>query len=267
METKTTIALCYDFDGTLCSGNMYDYSFFDDFGIEADQFWNETGDYSKSHEADPILSYMSLLLEKSEEINGLKLTKEYFNRQGGNVELFPGVGDWFERISKYGLDRNVQIEHYIISSGLKEIIEGTTIGNSFKRIYASSYIYDKNGVAKFPALAINYTTKTQYIFRINKGALDVYDNSKINAYVEHDERPIPFKNIIFIGDGETDIPCMSLVKSQGGHSVAIYQDQKAEKADKLLKEGRVNLTSLADYRESEKLDCQIKLIIDDISIT
>jgi hypothetical protein len=182
--------------------------------------------------------------------------------------LFKGVVDWFDRINKYGKEKGVKVQHYIISSGIREMIEGTSIAKKFAATYASSFVYDHNGVAKWPALAINYTTKTQFLFRINKGVLNVYDNSKINEFTPSEDRPVPFSNMVFIGDGDTDIPCFRLVKDQGGHSVAVYKPSThgtKEKARKLIKDGRVNYIAPADYSENSEMDTFVKRIIDKVA--
>ena len=159
------------------------------------------------------------------------------------------------------------IEHYIISSGIKEMIHGTPIAGAFKKIYASSFIYDHHGIAQRPGLAINYTTKTQFLFRINKGFLEVYDDSAINEYLPKAQRAVPFENMIFIGDGETDIPCFRMVKDQGGHSIAVYpadSEQKRQRAGKLIDEGRVNFITEADYSADSQIDIRVRAIIDKV---
>ncbi len=203
------------------------------------------------------------MLEKATPASGVQITRSAFVNYGKIVELFPGVENWFLRMNSFGKEAGAQIEHYIISSGIKDMIEGTSIAKRFKKIYASSFMYDQNNVAHWPALAINYTTKTQFLFRINKGLLDVWDNSKINSYVDKDKRPIPFQRMIYIGDGSTDIPCMKLVKDQGGYSIAVYKagSKKKSSADNLLKEDRVHFVAPADYLENSYLDQQIKAVI------
>lgn len=260
---KPIIAICYDFDGTLSPKNMQEYNFIPELGVNPQDFWKEVHTRAKEQNADNILAYMCLMLEKATPGSGVKITRKAFVDYGKTVELFPGVSDWFKKITAFGKEHGANIEHYIISSGIKEMIEGTKIGREFKRIYASSFMYDQNGVAHWPALAINYTTKTQFLFRINKGMLDVYDDAKINDFMEKDARPIPFQRIIYIGDGSTDIPCMKLVKVQGGYSVGVYKpgSRKKTSVDGLMRENRVNFVAPADYTEDGILFSQIKAVI------
>ena len=259
------LAIAYDFDGTLAPGNMQEHSFIPKVGMTKSAFWEEVGKLEKKHRADNILVYMGLMLEKARN-KEVQVRETDFKKHGRGVPLFEGVKEWFDRINVYGKQSGVNVEHYIISSGIREMIEGTPIARKFKAIFASSFWYDYNGNAKWPALALNYTTKTQFLFRINKGSLDVFDHSKINEYVEESKRPVPFKNMVYIGDGETDIPCFRLVKDKGGYSIAVYKPKspKVSRAKDLLKDGRVNFVAPADYREGCPLDKIVKSIIDKI---
>lgn len=266
MTRRPTIAICYDFDGTLSPGNMQEYGFFD--GLEAKErktFWAESKQMAKENQADGILMYMRLMLRKAEQDKRLKTTKSAFRAYGKSIELYPGVDTWFDRIDAYGKKHGVKIEHYIVSSGLKEMIEGTKIVRNFTAIYACSFLYDNNDVAVWPAQAINYTTKTQFLFRINKGIRDVSDNVTINQYVPPEDRPVPFTRMIYVGDGETDIPCMKLVKEQGGYSIAVFNPRKLankKTSEKLKREDRVNFCMPADYSEGSKIETMSKIIID-----
>ncbi|MFZ2658289.1 MAG: HAD family hydrolase [Victivallales bacterium] len=260
---KPIIAICYDFDGTLSPKNMQEYNFIPELGVNPQDFWKEVHIRANEQDADEILTYMRIMLEKATSSMDVKITRKAFVDYGKTVELFPGVSDWFQKITAFGKEHGANVEHYIISSGIKEMIEGTSIGREFKKIYASSFMYNQNEVAYWPALAINYTTKTQFLFRINKGMLDVYDNTQINAFMEKDDRRIPFQRIIYIGDGSTDIPCMKLVKVQGGYSVGVYKPGSRKKAsvEGLKKEERVNFVAPADYTENSMLFLQIKAVI------
>ena len=261
------LAIAYDFDGTLAPGNMQEYDFIPAIGMKSDKFWEEAKRISKRHSADNILAYMHLMLKMALE-KSVKVRMADFKNFGESVKLFEGVESWFGRINSYGKDKRVNIEHYIISSGIREMIYGTPIANNFKAIYASSFMYDHNGVAFWPALALNYTGKTQYLFRINKGSLEVSDDSKINAYIPKVDRPVPFENMIFIGDGDTDVPCMRLVKDQGGYSIAVYKPntpRAKQKAAKLIKQERVYSIAPADYSENKELDVTVKAVIDKIA--
>ena len=260
------MAIAYDFDGTLAPGNMQEYDFIPALKLPSKHFWGKVNELAKKHEADPILAYMFAMLEEARTA-GLPVRKADFKNYGVNIELFPGVKEWFKRINAYAKAKGVRLEHFIISSGIREMVEGTPIHRAFKKIYASGFVFDANGVACWPALAINYTTKTQYLFRINKGSLDVHDNSVINKFVPKDQRPIPFEHMIFVGDGETDIPCMRLVKDQGGHSIAVYNSAKRghrKHAEQLIKDGRATLAVTADYREGSQIDQAVQAIIDKV---
>jgi phosphoserine phosphatase len=260
----TPLAIAYDFDGTLAPGNMQERDFIPAIGMTEKDFWKEVRDLEKKHQADNILMYMGLMLEKA-RAHRVTVRREDFENYGRDLDFFAGVEDWFERINLYGRESGVRIEHFVISSGIREMILGSRIGSKFKAVFASSFQYDHHGVAQWPALALNYTTKTQYLFRINKGSLNVYDHSVINEYVAKADRPVPFENMIFIGDGLTDIPCFRLVKDQGGHSIAVYKPRAKgakERSEKLIRDGRVSFAVAADYREDSALDRVVKSIID-----
>lgn len=266
-KKKPTVAICYDFDGTLSPGNMQEYGFFSGLKKAAKTFWKDSKDLVEKNNADPILAYMKLMIDKA-EIGDMATTKSAFKAHGKSVEFFVGVTDWFKRINQYGKDKGITIEHYIVSSGLKEMIEGTIISKEFEKIYACSFMYDANDVAVWPAVAVNYTTKTQFLFRINKGITNDNDHKLINSFVPDGERPIPFSRMIYIGDGATDVPCMKLVKEKGGTSIAVYPPKSSKKrieTEKLIDDQRVNCISDANYTEGAQLDLMIKLVIDKIS--
>lgn len=260
--SKPIVALMYDFDKTLSPKNMQDYGFMDGLGMSAGEFWKECTRLTKKNNMDSILSYMYLMLSKG---RGTMLTRrECFNALGKSVKLFPGVRSWFDRVNDYCETRGLQCEHYIISSGLKEIIEGTEIADKFKKIYAAEFLYGENGLAEWPAMAVNFTSKTQFLYRINKGVLDVTDQWSLNKYVPDHERRVPFTNMIYFGDGDTDVPCMKLTKVNGGHSIAVYQDDERE-ASKLIREGRVDFAFKADYSRGKKIEKTVFTIIDEIA--
>ncbi|MFZ1288606.1 MAG: HAD family hydrolase [Melioribacteraceae bacterium] len=278
MKGKIPFAIIYDFDGTLAPGNMQERDFIPDIGMKTQKFWDEVGDITKKHQADNILVYMKHMLDKADAAK-VPVHKDNFMTYGKNLSFFNGVlpyeengkseNGWFERINKYGKESKIKVEHYIVSSGIREMIVGTSISKKFKVIYASSFFYSHNNVAVWPAQALNYTTKTQYIFRINKGCLDVSDNKSINKYTPEEDRYIPFANMIYIGDGETDIPCFRLVKDRGGHSIAVYKPNTRGARDKikiLKDEGRVNFITPADYRVDSSLDRIVKGLIDKVQI-
>ena len=255
------LAIIYDFDGTLAPGNMQEHQFIPDVGMTAAEFWREVDALAEENQADGILTYMYVMLEKARAA-GIPVSREDLVARSRQIEFFPGAEGWFDRIDAYGLSKCVRVEHYVISSGNSEIIEGTSIASKFTRIYASKFLYDSEGFAVWPAVAINFTTKTQYLFRINKGAHDWGDGSIINKFVPQSERPVPFENMIYIGDGETDVPCFRLVKDLGGLSIAVYADGARQQAEQYLSEERVNCVVPAVYSETSGLDCTVRSYID-----
>ena len=257
------IALMYDFDETLCTKNMQEYSLLDNLGISADDFWGSVVKMAKEENMDPTLTYMYLLVKQAEK-QGILLKRESFQALGKEIEYYPGVKSWFKRINEYGASLGAEIQHYIISSGTKEILEGCSIYNEFTKVYASEFHYDHNGNADWPSVSINYTGKTQFLYRINKNALDIYDSSRVNEYVAKDKRDIPFTNMLYFGDGMTDVPCMKLVKSNGGYAIGVYTDEKPSKIRKLVAEDRVNLALPADYNEGSLMETTIKKVINKI---
>jgi len=242
---------------------MQEYDYIPQLKLSGREFWREARKRAREQDADEILSYMCLMLEKATRTSGVKITKKAFVDYGKTVRLFPGVRDWFPRMNACGNRLGASVRHFIISSGIREMILGTPIAREFERIYASSFMFDQNGVAYWPALALNFTTKTQFLFRINKGVLDPWDDSRINDFIPMEERPVPFSRMIYIGDGATDIPCMKLVKEQRGYSIAVFPPGPGRKssADRLLRENRVNFTAPADYRNGHSLDLQVKAIL------
>lgn len=259
------MAICYDFDGTLSPRNMQEYEFIELLkDCDSKKFWTEATELAEKNNMDRILAYMFLMLKKS-EISGVEITREKMIAYGKSITFFNGVEEFFPRINKYAKEKNIDLKHYIISSGLEEMIEGCKIRKYFNRIFASKFYYNHNKVAVWPAIALNYTTKTQFLFRINKGCLDISDDKSINEYKAPEDRAIPFTNMIYIGDGETDIPCMRIVKRDGGHSIAVYSNKKAKsKLNNLIDEDRVNIVAPADYRENKIIDKYIKAMIDKI---
>ena len=260
-ENKPVVAICYDFDKTLTPDDMQAQGFIQSVGYDVNSFWEKSNGLAEQNEMDQNLAYMYTMLHESE--GKVLFTKKSLRDYGSKIQLFPGVEEWFERIRDYAKDKGVIIEHYIISSGLKEMIEGTKVASSFERIYASSFYYNNRDVAEWPAQVVNYTNKTQFLFRIEKGTLDIND-SGINDYFPTETMRVPFRNIIYIGDSDTDIPCMKLVNSNGGHSIGVYNPatQKKEKVYKMMHDKRIKYFAPADYSEGSELDALVKAIID-----
>lgn len=251
---------------------MQERDFIPQIGMSTRAFWNEVRALCEKHDADNILMYMRLMLQKASAAE-VQVRREDFTSYGASLSFFPGVytspkDNWFKRITAYARASGVALNHYIVSSGIKEMVEGSPIGKYFAKTYASSFMYDHHGIVIWPALALNYTTKTQYLFRINKGSLEVHDHSTINRYVPQADRAVPFEHMVYIGDGETDIPCFRLLKDQGGHSVAVYESGRKgarQQATQIHSDGRVNFIAPADYRDGSSLDRVIKGIIDKIA--
>lgn len=264
MKNMVYVAMCYDFDGTLCLGNMQEYGFMQTLGISPDEFWAKCGEHTRKYGMDKNLSYMKVMLDEAKLRNKV-FRKEDFVRCGADVALFNGVIDWFDRINEYGKKKGIIISHYLISSGLEEIVQGTPIYKKFAKVFAGSYLYSGYGEAVWPARTVSYTEKTQYLFRINKGKLEYTDN--VNESMSEEDRKIPFEHMIYFGDGDTDVPCMSLLGSLGGYSVGVYQPHKSsskKNAERLFSEGRVDLVAPADYSAGKAIDRYVKKIVDKI---
>jgi hypothetical protein len=260
------VALVYDFDGTLSPGNMQEYGFINAVKMDRQEFWEKSNGLSEKNNASKILCYMQVMMEEAKS-KDISLKRDSFQRFGKEVKFFDGVKSWFCNINTYGKSMGLDIHHYINSSGLKEIIEGTSIAKEFDEIYACSFMYNIDGIATWPAVAVDYTTKTQFIFKINKGITSISDDKKINEYIPEEQRPIPFRRMIYFGDGSTDIPCMKMVKQKGGHSIAVYAPRNKEKknaAEQLIIDGRVNFVCPADYSKDKEVYKVVATILDKI---
>jgi len=256
-----TVAICYDFDMTLSPKNMQEYSFFEALKTTPDEFWGNQDEFIKKHTADRMLANMYAMVQKAKE-KGIKITKGTLKEFGKSVTLYDGVETWFDRINEYGRQKGVNIEHYIISSGIKEMIEGTTIAKHFKKIYACSYLYNENGEAVWPSISVNYTNKTQYLYRVKKGCLDETDDS-INDVLTEEVVFVPLENMIYIGDSDTDIPSMRMVMKNGGKAIGVYKNNPAKQKHlkALLQNNKINYVAEADYSEGKILEVIVKQII------
>ena len=259
MSERPIVALIYDFDKTLCTKDMQEYAFIPSLGMDSVTFWKEVNDFASINQMDPILAYMYMMTKMAR--GKVLLTKNVLREQGRNVELLPGIPEWFSQIRRFGEAEGVIIEHYIVSSGLTQIILGTGLANEFAGIYASEFLYDENGVPIWPGLALNYTSKTQFIFRINKGIKDITEAKALNSFTPQSERRIPYRNMIYIGDGLTDVPCMKLVKLNGGRSIGVYQGDDDSQVCDLIRHDRVNYITRADYRPGQELDSIVRKLI------
>ena len=263
---KPIIALIYDFDGTLSPGNMQEFGFIQAVGKTPAEFWTLSDNIAIGQDASNVLAYMKLMFDEAKAC-GIKLRREEFKEFGKEIQLFEGVREWFKLINEYGASKGVKIEHYINSSGLKEIIEGSPIASEFKHIFAGTFIYDADGEAEWPGIAVDYTAKTQFLFKISKGIFSSRDNKMVNSSVSDDKKRISFSNMIYFGDGETDVPCMKIVGMFGGYPVAVYDDTNEKKkatALKLKRQGRVKFIAPASYKKDGRAYRLVCAIIDKI---
>ena len=266
MEGKTPIvAILYDFDKTLCTTDMQDYAFIPSLGMTPAEFWQEANNFGREQRMDGVLAYMYTMLREARRRN-LPFTRQDLVEKGRSIVLYPGVEDWFRRINAFGLTQGVQVEHYVISSGLREIIEGSSISGAFKEIYASEFYYDETGRPVWPKLAVNFTAKTQFVYRINKGVLDVSDDKTLNDSMPDDSKRVPFTSMIYMGDGLSDVPCMKMMRAYGGQAIAVYQAANRPGVEDLLSKGRVDFMFPADYSEGTGLDQTVKHIITKMAI-
>lgn len=266
MRKKPIVAIIYDFDGTLSPGNMQEFGFIQAVGKTPAEFWTSSDDIAKGQDASNVLAYMKLMFDEAKR-NGVKLRRSDFERFGSQIELFDGVKEWFGLVNRYGAQHGVVVEHYINSSGLKELVEGSPIAHEFKHVFAGSFLYDENGEAEWPGNAVDYTTKTQFLFKISKGIFSSRDTKRVNASMSEDKKRVPFPHMIYMGDGETDVPCMKIVNMFGGNSIAVYNpssEKKAKVAKKLLRQGRVKFITPAQYTADSRAYRIVTAIIDKV---
>ena len=267
METQAPIiAFLYDFDKTLCTTDMVDYAFIPSLGYTPAEFWGKANAFGWENRMDGLLAYMYTMIQECAAQN-IKLDRAFLNHCGESIQLFPGVREWFARINAFGESLGVQVEHYVISSGLREIIEGSGIAQEFREIYACEFYYNENGDACWPKLDVNFTNKTQFVYRINKGILDVSRDKELNDSMPDDSKRVPFTNMIYMGDGLSDVPCMKMMRAYGGQAIAVYQASNRQGVEKLLADGRVDFIFPADYREGMELDRTVRDILRKMTIT
>lgn len=264
--SRPIAAFLYDFDKTLCTTDMQDYAFIPSLGMTPAEFWAAANTFGRENRMDGILAYMYAMLREAERKN-LPFTRADLVEKGRSIVLFPGVADWFSRINDYGEAQGVSVEHYVISSGLREIIEGSSISGAFREIYASEFYYDEQGRPVWPKLAVNFTAKTQFVYRINKGVLDVSNDRDLNASMPDDSKRIPFTNMIYVGDGLSDVPCMKMMRAYGGQAIAVYQASNRAGVEDLLAKGRVDFIFPADYSPGTAMEDTVKNILRRMAIT
>jgi hypothetical protein len=258
------IAIIYDFDGTLTPGNMQEYTVLPKIGIAPHIFWKRVRDEAKRTKGEEIVTYMRLMLKYADD-KGVAIKPSDFKKLAKNIRYYPGVTEFFDRMNRFVQSRThgkVKLRHYILSAGLKEILNGISIKHKFHNIFASEYYYDHYQHAKFPKVIVNDTLKTQFLFRINKGKENLHEN--INSHVSEIDRVIPFRNLLYIGDGESDVPCMTVIRKEGGYAIAVYKkwsSKRIKNAKELLKADRVHFIAKADYRRNSELEKMIKTIL------
>ena len=266
MKQQPIVAFLYDFDKTLCTTDMQDYAFIPSLGYTPAEFWGRANAFGWENRMDGLLAYMYTMIQEC-AVQNIKLDRAFLNHCGESIQLFPGVREWFARINAFGESLGVQVEHYVISSGLREIIEGSGIAQEFREIYACEFYYNENGDACWPKLDVNFTNKTQFVYRINKGILDVSRDKELNDSMPDDSKRVPFTNMIYMGDGLSDVPCMKMMRAYGGQAIAVYQASNRQGVEKLLADGRVDFIFPADYREGMELDRTVRDILRKMTIT
>lgn len=257
--SKPIVALIYDFDKTLSPRDMQEYGYLPGIRMDPEHFWGLCAQFARENQTDSVLTYMYMMKKMAE--GELDLSRKKLQELGRDIEFFPGVETWFDRINAIGEQNGVTVEHYIISSGLLEIIQGSAIGDKFKAIFAASFSYDRDGRPLWPSTAVNYTNKTQYLFRINKGVFDVTNDRDLNAYTPEYLRRVPFTNMIYVGDGPTDVPCMKMTKQKGGYSIVVHAPGKTDAADDMLLQGRVDFSVEADYSADSEMEKTVTLLM------
>lgn len=253
-QERKVMAICYDFDKTLAPGNMQEQGLLQELGYEnVSEFWDKVMELAEEKQVEGNLAYLYLLAEEG-------VTCDMLRKFGAKVKLYPGLDTWFERINSYGLSKGISVEHYVISSGLREMILGSSIGPSFTDVFASCYLFSSSGKALWPAQVINYTNKTQFLFRISKGVMDINDTAVNDKFTEF---RVPFSNMVYIGDSETDIPCMALVNGHGGYSIGVYSGDRS-RVEQMAEDGRISCFAEADYSSGSSMETLIKGIIDNL---
>ncbi len=264
---QNSIAIVYDFDGTLSPQPMQEYTLLPKIGIQPREFWDQVNREAHQTGSDPMLVYMRHIIELFDR-HKVHIRREDFAKLARDIKYFPGVETWFPRLDNYVKKRSraaVRVHHYLISAGQKEILDGVSIRKFFKQIYASEYHFNHNGIATFPKRLVTDTLKTQYLFRVNKGKEKLTES--INEHMPERERPIPFSNMIYIGDGMTDVPSMALAKKNGGHTIAVYDGREVDGVRtcvRLLQANRVDFIAPADYSKGSKLSNRVELLLDSI---
>jgi hypothetical protein len=227
---QNTIALVYDYDQTLSPFYMQDDVIFPAFGINGAKFWERCADLVQAQGYDHELAYMKCLLDY---LAMDRPTNQQLKQLGAKMRLYKGLPEMFEEFNLDLLEEHhsaagIHVDHFVVSSGLKVLIEGSQLRPYLREIFGCEYAEDPEGKITFPKRVISHTQKTQYLFRINKGLLDMAQD--VNDHMPDDARPVPFPNMIYIGDGPTDVPCFTIMRKNGGHAIAVYNPDDPSRA-------------------------------------
>jgi hypothetical protein len=268
---QNTIALIYDYDQTLSPAYMQEEAIFPQFGIHADRFWKQCQALVREQNYDNELAYMKVLLDTLEMD---RPTNEELRKLGAKLNFYPGLPEMFEEFQTELLSPEhkaygITVEHYIVSSGLKVLLEGSRLAPYVKAIFGCEFGEDAQGRITFPKRAISHTQKTQFLFRINKGMLDLSED--VNDHMAPDLRPIPFPNMVYIGDGPTDVPCFTVMQRNGGKAIAVYNPNDPtrssfKKCYQLSAHAeRVKNIAPSDFRQGSHLRFLIEEMVQDIA--
>ena len=257
-QQQNIIAIVYDYDRTLSPRPMQEDVIFERIGVEASKFWSMADELKGNKSYEDELAWIRLLLDNP---SFRCLSNLDLEGMGRNLKFYPGVPEMFAELEvglhsdKY-LRHGVALEHYIVTSGLKSVLAGSILSQNVQAIFGCELDEDEEGRVYWPKRIISHTAKTQYLFRITKGLEYVDLSHDVNDHMPEPERRIPFSNMLYIGDGPTDVPCFAVISSRGGKSLAVYDpSSKVSFATcmSLREAQRVDEIAEADYRQNTHL--------------
>jgi haloacid dehalogenase-like hydrolase len=268
---QNTIAIVYDYDQTLSPAYMQDDVIFPAFGINAERFWQRCAELVQNEGYDQELAYMKSLLDY---LSVDRPTNAQLQTLGGKMKLYRGLPEMFVEFQENLLNgahtaAGIRVEHYVLSSGLKVLIEGSTLRPYLRAAFGCEFAESSEGRITFPKRVISHTQKTQYLFRINKGLLDMTQD--VNDHMPAEIRPIPFENMVYIGDGPTDVPCFTIMKKNGGHAIAVYNPDDRDRLsfrkcfNLATHADRVRHIAPADYRRNSHLRLLLEEMVSEIA--